>query len=253
MNQTFAERAAESVEGWLSVGEGRTLFQLAAAVPKGCAIVEIGSWKGKSTVWLAAGSKAGSGAKVYSIDPHTGTRDDEERARQQAGGGVIWSFDDFRRNILRAGVADVVTPLVMYSEEAVSHVKEPIGLLFIDGDHSYEGVRADFEVWSPHLVRGGVIAFHDTNVSVYPGIKKVVSESIYNSRGFAALACLDSLTYASKVERASLSEQCRKRVSHVLRYPDDYAQRIHWGVFPSPLRRWVRRAMSSFSNSVRRD
>ena len=250
MNVLTAEKAADDVEGWLSVAEGRSLFRLAAAVPPSSAIVEIGSWKGKSTIWLAAGSLSGQGAKVYSIDPHTGTKDDAERERQKGDAETIWSFDDFQRNISKAGVAAVVAPLVMYSGEALSHVKEPVGLLFIDGDHSYEGVRADFEAWSPRVAPGGVIAFHDTNIAVYPGIKQVVTTSLYRSTDFAKLAYADSLTYATKV-RASFADQCRKRVSHILRYPDDYAQRLHWGILPAPIRRLARRTMGLFSGSQR--
>jgi predicted O-methyltransferase YrrM len=67
------DRAVTLVEGWLEPGEGRLLYRLAAeADPAGC-IVEIGSWHGRSTIWLAAGAQAGRGARVVAIDPHSGT------------------------------------------------------------------------------------------------------------------------------------------------------------------------------------
>lgn len=247
MKWAAIEAVADGVEGWLSVGEGRALFDLAASVPPGLVIVEIGSWKGKSTLWLAAGARSGNGARVYSIDPHTGTQDDAERQRQKGEAETIWSFDDFQRNIRGAGLSDLVTPLVMYSGEALTHVKEPVGLLFIDGDHSYEGVRADFDGWVPRLTMGGVVAFHDTNIAVYPGIKRVVSEQVYGSLEFAKLGYIDSLTYATRVTKASFLDRGRKQASHILRYPDDYATWLHWGILPAPIRKWARRAMTSFS------
>ncbi|GAH29842.1 unnamed protein product, partial [marine sediment metagenome] len=62
------------IDGWLSDSEGELLYELAKKVPSGQAIVEISSWKGKSTVWLAKGTEAGQRNKVHSVDPHSGSK-----------------------------------------------------------------------------------------------------------------------------------------------------------------------------------
>jgi len=62
-----------AVEGWLARAEGKLLYRLAKRCTGRGVIVEIGSWKGKSTIWLASGSRAASRSKVHSIDPHTGS------------------------------------------------------------------------------------------------------------------------------------------------------------------------------------
>src|SRR5574337_1383187 len=83
---------ARGIEGWLGDREGEVLYDLARKCTGRGAIVEIGSWKGKSTIWLAKGSKAGNGVKVYAVDTHTGSSEH----RQDAGG--VWTFDAFKRN-----------------------------------------------------------------------------------------------------------------------------------------------------------
>ena len=90
-------KTVEDVPGWLTRSEGKLLFNLAKSCAGRGVIVEIGSWKGKSTIWLAKGSQAGQNAKVYAIDPHAGT---SEHRRQ----GKISTFEEFERNISQAGV-----------------------------------------------------------------------------------------------------------------------------------------------------
>lgn len=139
MNVETAVRLAEDVDGWLSDDEARILFQLAKAVTgKGC-IVEIGSWKGKSTICLAAGSLAGSKPTVNAIDPHVGSPEHQLNGR-------VWTFDTFQENIARAGVSDVVRPVVATSAEAASDFFDPVELLFVDGAHELEMVRMDLDL-----------------------------------------------------------------------------------------------------------
>ncbi|HET7721599.1 MAG TPA: class I SAM-dependent methyltransferase, partial [Acidimicrobiales bacterium] len=147
----------DAVDGWLSRREGEALYELARACRAGHGvIVEIGSWKGKSTIWLGNGSKAGQSVPIYAVDPHIGFPDVPETY------GVIKTFEEFKRNIEAAGVDDVVTPLVMTSEEAAAGFTEPVALLFVDGVHQYEYVKSDFEYWFPKVRDGGVMVFHDT-------------------------------------------------------------------------------------------
>jgi predicted O-methyltransferase YrrM len=175
-------RLAASIDGWLSDTQGCALFRAAAATSRNGRIVEIGSWKGRSTVWLAAGARL-SGARVYAVDPHTGSFEDPDAA----------TFAEFRANLARAGLADLVEPLVMTSAEAARVVDGPIELLFIDGDHSYEAVHLDAARWLPKLGEGGIVMFHDVGTAGYTGPRRVFRRSICWSARFEGITRIGSM------------------------------------------------------------
>ena len=199
------KEAIDKVEGWLTDSQGEFLYNAARNCKgKGGVIVEIGSWKGKSTIWLAKGSKAGSNVKIYAIDPHTGSSEHKKMY------GEVWSFEEFKQNIKRANVEDIVIPVVKTSEDAERDWdRKPIELLWIDGEHEYEMVKLDFDLWSPYLIEGGTIALHAT--IDWPGPKRVVKDKIYKSHDFANVGFIDSLTYAQKVRANSLVDRLRNR------------------------------------------
>jgi MMP 1-O-methyltransferase len=192
------------VEGWLPEFEGELLFDLACRCSRHGIIVEIGSWKGRSTIWLASGSRAGGGATVYAIDPHTGSTE------HQAGGGVVATFEEFQRNVATAGVADLVSPVLKPSREAVVDVPDPVALVFVDGAHEYEAVRLDFETWFPRLVEGGVMAFHDTT-GAWEGPRRLVDERVLRSSVFRGVGLVGSITYGTKTVRAGMGDRARSR------------------------------------------
>ena len=107
----------------ISNREGQILYWSAKKRSQEGVIVEIGSWKGISTIWLAKGALAGSGVEVYAIDPHKGTS--WHIVEQQ----LEDTYPIFRHNIKRAGVENVVIPLLMKSEEAIRGWSKSIGLL----------------------------------------------------------------------------------------------------------------------------
>jgi hypothetical protein len=136
------------VEGMIGEPEAALLTRLATEVGEGC-IVEIGSYRGMSTIALARGARV----PVYAIEPHeefTGVL-----------GGTFGPADRraFFENLLRAGVVEQVRLVNLSSEVVAPGWQLPVGLLWIDGDHRYEAVRRDFECWEPHL--RGPVAFHD--------------------------------------------------------------------------------------------
>ena len=96
---------------------------------------------------------------MYAVDPHRHSREDPS-AR---------TLDEFLGNLERAGVREVVEPLVMTSAEAVEVITGPIEVLFVDGDHSVEGARADARLWLPRVMAGGMVMFHDVATSGYSG------------------------------------------------------------------------------------
>jgi predicted O-methyltransferase YrrM len=181
------------IPGWLTDEEGEALYELARACRGDGVIVEIGSWKGKSTVCLGLGSRAGNSVPVYAIDPHADYR-----------------FGDFKTNVDRAGIADLVQPIASLSQAAADDFDEPIELLFVDGSHEYDLVLEDFEKWVPKVIDGGWVAFHDTTWTKGP--RKVVGHAVYRSHRFKDVRfVVGSTTVARKVERNSLADRARGR------------------------------------------
>ena len=151
----------ESVQGAISIGQARLLRKFARQVSEGV-IIEVGSFRGRSTVALSVGSREGANAAVFAIDPH------EEF--DGVFGGKFGPPDRraFFESMLSTGCWQNVR-LVNLSSEVVSAAwQRPVELLWIDGDHSYEGVRRDFDCWVPHLLPGGTIALDDTEAGGGP-------------------------------------------------------------------------------------
>jgi predicted O-methyltransferase YrrM len=136
------------LEGMIGEKEADLLTRLASEVAEGC-IVEIGSYRGMSTIALAKGARV----PVYAIEPH------EEFIGILGGKFGPADRRAFFENLLRAGVVERVRLVNLSSEVVAPRWQIPVGLLWIDGDHRYEAVRRDFECWEPHL--RGSVAFHD--------------------------------------------------------------------------------------------
>ena len=142
-----------SLPGMLTFAEIDCLFQLGQFNQQTGVIVEIGSWKGKSTVALARGASKIHDEKIYAIDPHKILFEEGYHEDTEA---------EFRATIKRSGVEDRVVALIMTSEAAARGWNKPIRLLWIGGDHRYQAAKLDFTLWEPHLVEGGILAMHDT-------------------------------------------------------------------------------------------
>lgn len=201
-----ARRAARAVEGWLSDAQGEALFEAAFRSRAG-AIVEIGSWKGRSTVWLASGAQL-SGRRVYAVDPHENSHEDPS-AR---------TLDEFLGNLARAGVAGVVEPVVLPSEHAIHAVEGPVGLLFVDGDHSVEGARRDAELWLPRILVGGTVMFHDVATSGYAGPRRVFQKGICWSQEYHRIRRVGSMGIAERTPRRATGEAIRATIFGILLY-----------------------------------
>lgn len=188
------EKISKEIHGWLHNIEGKLLYKLAGKCPENGVIVEIGSWKGKSTVWLASGAIK-SNSKVYAIDPHNGNSSEIKEEY-----GEIDTYDTFIENITKAKLLEQITPIRKTSEEAIRNFDKEIDLLFIDGDHNYDEVKNDFDLWFPKLRNGGVIAFHDT-VGTFSGPRKFVQKFIFKSDTFSKVKFVSSITYGVKVNK----------------------------------------------------
>jgi MMP 1-O-methyltransferase len=227
-----AERVASPVEGFISVTEGRRLYELAAAAPG--PIVEVGSWKGRSTIWLAYGARDGNGGMVFAVDPHSGSQDHEEKGE----GSTLVEFED---NLRTAGVEDAVVPVVTSSEEARQHVPCPIGLLFLDGPSEERLVRSEIDRWLPCLSEGAVIAIHDTVASRGP---REASEHLYLSSRFVDVRLADSITYAKVVSRAPI----RGKLTDLSRLLAKRAEALLGRIpYPAPVAKLGRKVLSTLS------
>lgn len=166
----------DDTEGMISFDEAVLLYFLAREMRDGC-IMEIGAYRGRSSVFLGKGSLSGSNVPVYSIDPH----------KNFIGvlGGRFGPADRtmYYKAILSHGCSETVSLINLSSENFCLTWKEPISLLWIDGDHRYEGVLRDYECWERHLMPNAVIAFDDaTDETIGPRklINQLISDGKYD-------------------------------------------------------------------------
>ena len=170
--------AVADVEGWMTEGQGRALFDAASSCPVGGTIVEIGSFQGRSTIVLATG--APDGARVVAIDPHAGN----DRGPQELEGYDDDAASDharFEANLVRAGVRDRVDHLRTFSHDALDEVGE-IDVLYIDGAHRYAPALADIREWGAKVVDGGTMLIHDSFSSV--GVTAAIARELVASSRF---------------------------------------------------------------------
>jgi SAM-dependent methyltransferase len=149
------------VDGWLTEAQAQRLDRCARAVPGGGRIVEIGSFRGRSTIVLARA--AGDGIEVVAIDPHLGS----DRGPQEITAQPELGEEDtqlFRSNLERHGVLDRVRHVRMLSSEAP--LEDAIDLLYVDGAHRFAPARGDIVRWGARVRDGGTMLVHDSFSSI---------------------------------------------------------------------------------------
>lgn len=158
--------AIDTVKGFLDDEEGRALYEhaLHSAVQGPC--LEIGSYCGKSTVYLGAACKK-AGSVLFAVDHHCGSEEHQlgeeyhDPALYDAERGRMDSFREFRHTLARAQLEDTVVPIVAPSALAARFWSVPLSMVFIDGGHSMAAALDDYRCWAPHVKRGGWLAIHD--------------------------------------------------------------------------------------------
>ncbi len=159
---------AMAVDGQIKQVEAELLYDLAQRVPAERAIVEIGSYRGRSTIALGLGSMHGHGARVYAIDPHhpfAGPRGGRFGPADQAA---------LYANVAAAGVGEVVSIVGLESSiVSAGWTQRNVDLLWLDGDHRHAGLKTDVDGWSKHLSHGATVAFHDDQ---YPDVARMLDE-----------------------------------------------------------------------------
>jgi predicted O-methyltransferase YrrM len=146
--------------------EGLRLYALAERYGRIGPIVEIGSYCGKSSVYLGAGAQA-AGSVLVCIDHHRGSEEHQQGEQYHdpdlfdAEAGRMDTLGALRRTLQLARLEDVCVPMVTRSSTAARLWSTPLGMVFIDGGHSFEAAYADYEGWHDKLALGGVLAIHD--------------------------------------------------------------------------------------------
>lgn len=216
------EKYVKKFSAMLTLDEAELLFNLAKNSDKKGVILEIGSYKGGSTIILAKGSEAGGKNKVYAIDPHI------LRVKGNKIGKEIVPKDSnpfFLANIKKAGCENKIVPIFKYSKKAAKKWDKPISLLWIDGSHNYLAVRKDILAWEKHLIEGGTIAFHDSASSdseiplmeiksrKFSGVYFAMKLFIINSSRFENIKITDSITYMKKMRNATYLESLKNIIN----------------------------------------
>ena len=153
-------------------------------------VVEIGSWQGRSTVFLKYATDSSNNGQFFAIDNFKGNIGFEKE--YMVGASDLSDLkSNFLLNMRNAGIKDI-SLLDMKSEEAVLSLKKQIRFLFIDGDHSPEGVMQDVKLFYPHLVESAIVVFDDFAAHV-PGVLNVATEYLSDGRFIEPLTYRNTL------------------------------------------------------------
>ncbi len=161
--------AAKQAKGFMPEREGLALFEAACRYGKLGPICEIGTYCGKSAIYLGAAARL-AGSVVVTVDHHRGSEEIQpgwahhDPTLVDPRFGKMDSLPTFRQTIAAAGLEDEVIAVVGRSEQVARLWNTPLGMLFIDGGHSDDPVTRDYEGWAPHVMAGGALVFHD----IYP-------------------------------------------------------------------------------------
>ena len=160
---------ALAARGFMPPDEGDALGEAglaAAAAVRGAPLLEIGTYCGKSGIWLGAAARD-AGTVLFTVDHHRGSEENQagwewhEPDLVDPAVGRIDTLGVFRRTIADAGLEESVIAVVGDSPVVARHWRTPLALLFIDGGHGTEPAHRDFEQWTPFVAAGGLLCIHD--------------------------------------------------------------------------------------------
>ena len=160
------EDVAHAARGFMPHVEGLALYETVLAISVSGPIVEVGSYCGKSAIYLGAAASE-RGFVVFTIDHHRGSEEMQEGWEHHDADlvnpitGRMDSLPELRGNLEAAGLEGVVVPIVGESSVVAQHWSTPISMLFVDGGHGSKPAHADYENWAPKIAEGGFLAIHD--------------------------------------------------------------------------------------------
>lgn len=156
----------DQIKGFLDPEEGMRLYDIAMEASRLGPCLEIGSYCGKSAIYLGTACKAAN-TILFSVDHHRGS--EEQQPGEEYFDPELFdvpsyqmdTFPLFRKTIDLFSLEDAVVPMVCSSKIAASAWKTPLGLVFIDGGHAFETALTDYQSWAPHIVPQGFLLIHD--------------------------------------------------------------------------------------------
>lgn len=158
--------AALAAKGFMPPEEGLALYEAAKTAPEQRPFLEVGSYCGRSALFLGAAA-AERGGLLFSVDHHRGSEENQpgwewhDPALLDRRTGLLDTLPHFRSNVFDAGLEGSVVAVVGDSAQVGAVWRTPLAFLFIDGGHSSEAAWADYENWAPHVIDGGLLAIHD--------------------------------------------------------------------------------------------
>jgi hypothetical protein len=173
----------DRIPGFLQIQEGVALMSFAATSTGVPSIVEIGSFKGKSTAFLAAGCLFSGYGHVYAVDHFCGSPEHQSGKHEETPEIVSLgtTLPAFKENMTKFGLGGLVTEIVGDSTSVAASWDKPIRMLFIDGEHSWDRTSADFYSWFPFVQDGGIICLHDYGNACYlDGVTKFIDDILMN-------------------------------------------------------------------------
>jgi predicted O-methyltransferase YrrM len=159
-------RAAEAARGFMPPPEGLALYRAAAAYTPAGPVLEIGTYCGKSTIYLACAARL-AGQVVITVDHHHGSEENQpgweyhDASLVDPRTGRLDTLPHFRATLAGLGLDEDVIAVVGRSAAVARLWQAPLGMLFIDGGHTEAAAQTDYEGWAPHVARGGALAIHD--------------------------------------------------------------------------------------------
>jgi MMP 1-O-methyltransferase len=159
-------RAAQAARGFMPDSEGLALYETAAAYAARGPVAEIGTYCGKSTIYLAAAVRD-AGQLVITVDHHHGSEENQPGWEYHDPGlvdpatGRLDTLPHFRSTLAAAGLEPHVIAIVGRSADVAGLWRAPLGMLFIDGGHTDAAATTDYQGWAPWVAEGGALAIHD--------------------------------------------------------------------------------------------
>ena len=157
---------ARRVTGFMPDDEGLALHRAGAEAGQVGPLLEIGSWCGKSAVYLGDAAEQ-AGTVLFCVDHHRGSEENQagwehhDPALVDPATGRIDTLPHLRRTLHDADLELTVVAVVGESTVVARHWQTRLGMVFIDGGHGREPAHADYECWAPHMTLGGLLAIHD--------------------------------------------------------------------------------------------
>lgn len=156
---------ARQTPGFMPEEEGLALYEAGREAASLGPLLEIGTYVGKSTLYLGAAAREG-GTVLFTLDHHRGSEEQQPGQpyfdpRFVDEWGRVDTLPAFRRTMALAGLEDTVVAIVGRSATVAAYWRTPLAMVFIDGSHTEESAQADYEGWAPHVMEGGLLAIHD--------------------------------------------------------------------------------------------